>query len=477
MNKIRTRFAPSPTGFLHVGSLRTALFAWLMAKQNNGDFILRIEDTDKSREVEGSIEHIIKSLKALGLNYNEGPDIKGPYGPYRQSDRLDIYKEWAMKLVDKGRAYSEIYSEEELQNFRNEAKQSKEPFLYRNFRPKKLNGYKEGQALRFKSEPKEYLYNDLIYGDLKTPKEAIDDFIILKSDGYPTYNFAHIIDDYLMKITHIIRSSEFLASVPKFLNLYEALEIDPPKMATAPAVLGPDGKKKLSKRDNAKDILEYLNEGYLKDALISFMATLGWNDGTRQEIFSVDQLIQKFSINKVQRSPANFDEKRLLYINGYLIRNLDLDELQVLSKSFWPKEAQNYQESYQRKVLALIQERLKYLGEIEALSLFFFKELDVNKNLIKDNNKLREFTNEQIIKMLEASLEVLLESDFEVDDLQLKLNDLLQKLNQKPAILFSLIRIATTQSPSSPGLFETLNLLGKDRSLNRIKQQISALNN
>ena len=474
MNKIRTRFAPSPTGYLHVGGLRTALFAWLLARGNNGQFILRIEDTDKSREVDGSIEHIKKSLKVLGLDYDEGPDIDGSYGPYRQSDRLVIYKEWALKLVEKGRAYAEEYSEEEIENFRTEAKKSKEPFLYRNYRPKDLNGYIEGKALRFKSDPKEYTYNDLIYGELKTSKEAIDDFIILKSDGYPTYNFAHIIDDYLMKISHIIRSSEFLASVPKFLNLYEALEIDPPKLATVPAVLGPDGKKKLSKRDNAKDVLDYLKDGFLKEALISFMATLGWNDGTEQEIFTKDELIEKFSIDKVQRSPANFDEKRLIYINGYFIRNFDLDKLFELSKDFWPKEANGYDELYKKKVLGLLKERLKYLSELKDLSLFFFKELDIDKSLIKDNNKLKVLTNENIIELLKASKETLLESNFEIEDIKNRLNDLLVKLNQKPVILFSLIRIATTQSPSSPGLFETLNLLGKDESLKRIDKQIAS---
>lgn len=474
MNKIRTRFAPSPTGYLHVGSLRTALFAWLLARQNKGQFILRIEDTDKNREVEGSIEHIIKSLKSLGLNYDEGPDINGPYGPYRQSDRLDIYKEWALKLVQKGRAYAEEYSEEEIENFRIEAKKSKEPFLYRNYRPKELKGYTEGKALRFKSDPKDYSYNDLIYGDLKTSKEAIDDFIILKSDGYPTYNFAHIIDDYLMQITHIIRSSEFLASVPKFLNLYEALDIKAPQFATVPAVLGPDGKKKLSKRDNAKDALDYLKEGYLKEALTSFMATLGWNDGTEQEIFSLNELIEKFSIEKVQRSPANFDEKRLIYINGYFIRNLDLDKLYDLSKEFWPKEASGYDDLYKKKVLGLLKERLKYLSELKDLSIFFFRELEINESLIKDNSKLSVLTNKKIIELLSASKETLSKSNFEVEDIKNRLNDLLIKLDQKPAILFSLIRIATTQSPSSPGLFETLNLLGKKETLKRIDRQIAA---
>ena len=475
MNKIRTRFAPSPTGYVHVGTLRTALFSWLVARQNNAKFILRIEDTDKSREVRGSIEHIIKSLRQIGLDYDEGPDIGGQFGPYRQSERLDIYKEWAMKLVNKGRAYREIYSEEELNNFRAEAKKLKEPFLYRNYRPKQLQGYAQGHALRFKSNPKEYVYRDLVLGELKTSKEAVDDFIILKSDGYPTYNFAHIIDDYLMEISHIMRSSEFLASVPKFLNLYEALDIDPPKLATVPAILGPDGKKKLSKRDNAKDVLDYLNDGYLKEALISFMATLGWNDGTEQEIFSIKELIQKFSIEHIQKSPANFDEKRLLYINGHLIRKLPLDTLYGLSKPFWPKEAQAFSPEYQKRILALLQERLKYLKEIDRLSRFFFIDPDVDLSLITQDKKLFQLSSAELTNLLATSKQVLLKSSFATDDLRTRLNNLMIELNQKPTVLFSLIRIATTQSPASPELFGTLNVLGKEKTIKRIESQIDAL--
>src|SRR5581483_1214582 len=252
---VRTRFAPSPTGYLHVGGVRTALFAWLIARQNNGRFILRIEDTDRSRHVDESEKHIIDSLKWLGLEWEEGPDIGGKYGPYRQSERLDIYHNWAKKLIESGRAYADERTPEELEQIRLNLSKEKRPVLFREWRPENPSDWQLGMPLRFKSEPKEHKWRDAVLGDLKAGPEVVDDFILVKSDGFPTYNFAHIVDDYLMECTHVIRSTEFLASVPRFLNLYEALNIEPPILATPPVVLGPDGRKKLSKRDGAKDIL------------------------------------------------------------------------------------------------------------------------------------------------------------------------------------------------------------------------------
>lgn len=476
MNTIRTRFAPSPTGYVHVGSIRTALFGWLLARKNNGRFILRIEDTDQSREVKGSIEHIIKSLTSLGLNYDEGPDIGGDYGPYIQSQRLDIYNLWAQKLVDNGLAYSDPYSEDELENFREQDKKNKQPFLFRNFRPNKLTAWDKNKALRFKSNPKNYTWDDLVMGKLSATDAAIDDFILIKSDGFPTYNFAHIIDDYLMQISHIIRGQEFIASTPKYLNLYEALDITPPKFATVPSILGPDGKKKLSKRDNARDVLEYLDEGFLKEPLLSFLASLGWNDGSSQEIYTVKELINKFSFSKVQKSPAIFDHRKLVWMNGSYLRSLSLEELYNLSTHFWPAEAQKFDNSYRLKVLSLLRDRLKYLDEIKDLSWYFFKEPDIDPKLISENPKLNTLSKDLVINLLTLTMETLKESDFSLDDLTLRLNDLLQKTNQSPSILFSLIRIAITQSPFSPGLFETIEVLGQEKTILRLKKQIEFIN-
>ena len=471
----RTRFAPSPTGFLHVGGVRTALFAWLVAKQHNGQFILRLEDTDKSREVSGAGEHIIESLKWLGIDWDEGPDKDGKFGPYKQSERLNIYKEWGQKLIDSGRAYADPYSPEEVQTFREQAKQSKEPFLYRNHRPENPPKWDGTQPLRFKSEPKSYKWHDAVMGDLSTGPEVIDDFIIMKSDGYPTYNFAHIIDDAEMQISHVVRGQEFIASVPNYLNLYEALGITPPILATLPHVMAKEGNKKLSKRDGAKDVLDYQEEGYLPEAIVNFLATLGWNNGTEQEVFSTKELIQKFDVSKVQRSGARFDEQRLLWLNGAHIRNLQIEELYKLVGNFWPKEAEGSSDEYKKKVLVLTQERLKYFAELPKLTKFFFINLPVDPQLISTNKKLKKLDTQELKSLLESTVNKLKQSDFSVGDLTNKLNELLEETGSKPAILFSLIRIAITQAPASPALADTLSVLGRETSLSRIDSQLKCL--
>jgi glutamyl-tRNA synthetase len=482
MNKpVRTRFAPSPTGFLHVGGIRTALFAWLIARQNNGQFILRIEDTDQAREVEGSALHIQDSLGWLGLEWDEGPGIGGPDEPYFQSKRLEIYKNWGLKLIEKGRAYADPYSQAELQELREKAKAEKRPFLFREHRPKNPPEWDGTQPLRFKSDPKPYIWKDEVMGEQKSGSEVIDDFILIKSDRFPTYNFCHIIDDHEMKITHVIRGQEFLASVPKYLNLYEALGFDTPIMATMPHILGADGNKKLSKRDGAKDILEYRQEGYLPEAMRNFLASLGWNDGTEQEVFSTDELVQKFSLNRVQRSGARFDEKRLLWLNGAHIRTMELDKLYSLmgdpnkGASFWPASANSYEDGYRKQVLSLVQERMKFFAELPELTSFFFEDLPVNLELVESHKQLKKLEKSELKSLLETSKAALEAAEWNAAALQSTLNDLLEQAGQKPAVLFSLIRIAITQSPASPGLAETLEVLGKDRSLARIDQQLSTL--
>lgn len=473
--KARTRFAPSPTGLLHVGGVRTALFAWLLARQSEGQFILRLEDTDQAREQAGADQHIIECLKALGLTYDEGPDIGGPHAPYRQSERLKIYKQYAQQLVEAGKAYADPYTPQEVQAFREQAQKEKKPFLYRNHRPKNPPIWDGSQPLRFKTEPKPLEWHDAVMGNLKAGPEVQDDFILMKSDGYPTYNFAHIVDDAEMQITHVIRGQEFLASTPNYLNLYEALEVDRPILATMPHILGPDGKKKLSKRDGAKDVLDYTREGYLPEAMVSFIATLGWNDGTEQEVFTVDELIQKFSLERVGRSGAQFDERRLLWVNGAFIREMPLEELANKVKDFWPLEAAGAREGYKQHVLKLTQERLKFFAELPDLTRFFFTDLPVNMELIDGNKQLKKFSHQELKKLLEQAQASLQASDFSVDDLQARLNQLLEETGQKPGILFSLIRIATTWAPASPGLAETLNVLGKDKSLERLQNSISKL--
>lgn len=479
---VRTRFAPSPTGYLHVGGIRTALFAWLVARQNNGQFILRIEDTDQAREVQGSADHIQESLAWLGLDWDEGPNRPdSPEKSYFQSQRLDIYKKWAQKLVDEGKAYADPYTPEQVQEFREDAKAAKKPFLYREYRPENPPVWDGTQPLRLKSIPKPYEWHDEVMGDLESGPEVIDDFIIMKSDGFPTYNFAHIIDDYEMGITHVIRGQEFVASTPKYLNLYDALDFAAPILATMPPIMGPDGSKKLSKRDGAKDILEYRKEGYLPEAMRNFLASLGWNDGTEQEVFTTDELIQKFSLDRVQKSGARFDERRLLWLNGAHIRMLPLEKLAEIignkpgEATFWPPEAFDFDEAYRTSVLAIVQERLKFFQELSELSKFFFTDLPEDMSLIDDNKQLKKFSHADLRAMLNAAKSSLEQSNFETEDLTNRLNQLLEETGQKPGVLFSLIRIAITWAPASPALADTLRVLGKEKSLSRITKAILRL--
>ncbi len=324
---VTTRFAPSPTGFMHVGSVRTALYAWLFARKHNGRFILRIEDTDKEREVAGSIPHIISSLKWLGIEWDEGVDKGGPYAPYLQSQRLPLYHAYAQKLAAAGYAYPDPYSEVALAALRKQAEDAHRPFLFREHRSATIEPWDGVAPLRFRTpEIKRFTWQDAVRGELSAGEEALDDFILIKSDGYPTYGFAHIVDDIEMRVTHVMRGEEFISSTPKFLSVYEALGVTPPCFATMPVILGPDGKKKLSKRDGAKDLLEYRSEGYLPEAFVNYLALLGWNPGTEQEFFTPEELIEAFELSRIQSSGARFDEVKLRTINQHWMRQLPTDE-------------------------------------------------------------------------------------------------------------------------------------------------------
>lgn len=491
--KVRTRFAPSPTGFLHVGGIRTALFAFLVARQASGVLVLRFEDTDKKREVAGSAEHLISSLKAIGIDYDEGPDIGGPYEPYVQSERLEIYKAWAQKLIDKGLAYADPYTPEQVQKFREEAQANKKAFLYRDYRPSNPPAWDGTQPLRLKSTPKAYSYHDEVMGDITTSPEVIDDIILIKSDGYPTYNFAHIVDDAEMRITHVIRGQEFISSMANFLALYEALEIREtasesearahdesgkeyyrPKFAHLPHIMNEQGNKKLGKRDGAKDVLDYIRGGYLPEAMMSFIATLGWNDGTEQEVFTKDELVKKFSLDRVQKSGARFDEKRLLWVNGHFIRELDLKDLANRVEYFWPESAKKHPEDYKNKVLALAQDRLKTLKDLPLLTSYFFEEPAIDLSLIESNKQLKKLSTEDKSQLLVNVRDELAKlTDWTAENIQDCLNQLLETTSQKPGVLFGLIRIVTTWASFSPELDKTLELLGKDRTLARIDSYLS----
>jgi glutamyl-tRNA synthetase len=477
MTTVRTRFAPSPTGFLHVGNIRTGLFAYLVARHEDGQFILRLEDTDKKREVEGSADHLLKCLEVLGIQYDEGIGIGGQYGPYKQSDRLELYKQWAQKLIDAGRAYADPYTPEELQAFRDEAKANKQPFLYRNHRPENPPAWDGTQALRFKSDPKSYAWHDEVMGELSTGPEVIDDIIIIKSDGYPTYNFAHIVDDAEMKVTHIIRGQEFISSQPNYLNIYEALGLEHPIFATMPHILAATGGKKLGKRDGAKDVLDYIRDGIVPEALLNFIASLGWNDGTEQELFSKQELIEKFTLDRVQRSGARFDEQRLLWMNGQWIRRLALDDLSTRVTEFWPQSAQSASEERKKLILSLVQDRLKTLRDLPTMTSYFFETPTPDQELITGNKQLKKLSPDEITSLLTQAKAALETADFTPEAIQDSLNQLLETTGQKPGILFSLIRIAVSWAPFSPALNDTLATLGKEEVRQRLQTAIDQLPN
>lgn len=476
MTKIRTRFAPSPTGYIHIGNIRAALFPWLLARQNKGTFILRIEDTDQARFVEGATNLIIETLQWLGIDWDEGPTVGGDYGPYIQTERREHYLAWAQKLIDKGLAYADPYTPEQVNEFREQSKIAKQAFLYRNFRPTETPVWDGSQPLRFKvPEIKRYSWHDHIMGDLSAGPEALDDFILIKSDGLPTYNFAHIVDDTEMKITHVIRGLEYIPSIPKYLSLYDALGLERPVFACLPHILASDGNKKLGKRDGAKSAQEYRDEGILPEAMLNFLASMGWNDGTEQEIFSRDELIEKFSLDRVQRSGARFDEQRLLWMNGQWIRKLSLDDLYSRSESFWPESAKQASVSAKKQVLTLVQDRIKTLADLPTLTSYFFEEPVPNWKMVDDNKQLSKLSHDEIKSLLTSAQLALADSKYDAESLQNTLNLLLIKTDQKPAILFSLIRLAMSWAPFSPALNDTLATLGSEKVNSRLKSTIETL--
>jgi glutamyl-tRNA synthetase len=408
--KIVTRFAPSPTGFMHVGGVRTALYAWAFARKNNGTFILRIEDTDKAREVAGSIEHIIESLKWLGITWDEGVDIGGPHAPYKQSERLVSYQKYAKVLIEKGFAYPDPYTSEEVAAFRLQAENEGRTFLFRDFRPEQFGDWDGTKPLRFKvPELKSYTWQDAVRGELSAGPEALDDFILIKSDGYPTYNFAHIIDDLEMGVTHIMRADEFIASTPKFLSLYQALEITPPILVTLPPILGEGGNKKLGKRDGAKDILEYREEGYLPEAMVNFLSLLGWNPGGEQEIMTEEEICNLFSIERIHKAGAMFNEEKLLWMNKEHIRRQTKDAQLISVKKYMAQ----YPDELLERLLPTVIDRISTYGELVAVEPYEFRFFIETPNVPVDKIIWKDSEKEEAKQHLEAVLTLLSNAQFQ----------------------------------------------------------------
>lgn len=425
-NEVVTRFAPSPTGFMHVGGVRTALYAWLWARKNKGQFILRIEDTDKEREVAGSIEHIQKSLKWLGLDWDQGP--------YIQSERLEIYKKYADKLAEKGLAYSD-----------------------------------EG-AIRFKiAEKKRSEWHDEVWGDLSAGEEALEDFVIIKSDGYPTYNFAHVVDDIEMSVTHVMRGQEFIASTPKFLALYEALGVKPPKFATLPPILGEGGTKKLSKRDGAKDILEYKEEGYLPEAMLNYLAFLGFNPGGEKEIYIPEELIKDFALEKIQRSGAQWNDEKLDWMNKEHIKLLPKAEIE---KNIFERLSENMRNP---KIIPIILDRISKWGEVKEMVArgeldWFVKTPEIDKTKLVYKNISQEKISENLKQSLEV-LEKISENNFSQEEIKKALMALAEKAESRGEVLHP-VRYALSGQDKSPDPFIIAEILGKDETIARLKKAI-----
>jgi len=477
MTKVRVRFAPSPTGNLHVGGARTALFNWLMAKKYNGSFVLRLEDTDLDRNLREAEEGIITSLRWLGLDWDEGPGRGGPFGPYRQSERLDIYRREADRLLEAGLAYKCYCTPEDLARQREEAKKKGSAFLY-NGRCRELDDQKRKElemagsrpALRIKA-PREgaTVVQDLIRGEVVFENSLLDDFVLLKSDGYPTYHLANVIDDHFMEISHVMRAEEWLSSTPRHLLLYRAFNWDAPHFAHLPMILGPD-KSKLSKRHGATAINEYREMGYLPEAMINFLSLLGWSLDDKTEIMSVEEIIRNFSLERISKTAAIFNMSKLQWMNGIYIRRLGPDDfanrcLPFLERDLPLEVKRPIDLGYLRSMAPLVQERVKTLAEVPSLVDFFFlDELDYDRSLI-----LGKLEKEQAVAILQRTIEVLKDlPDWKAETLEATVRPLTEEMGMKAGPFFGVLRVAVTGRTASPPLFQTMEVLGREKCLQRL---------
>ena len=467
--RVRVRFAPSPTGFPHVGNIRTALFNWLFARHHGGTFILRIEDTDVERMVPGALEATLEGLRWLGLDWDEGPEVGGPHAPYIQSQRRQIYQDRARRLVDQGNAYYCSCSSQRLEAMRREQMSKKLPPGYdRHCRELGL-GPQEGAVVRFRTPLSgETSFNDVLRGEVVFQNQTLDDFVLLKSDGYPTYHLANVADDHLMGITHVLRADEWLSSTPRHLLLYQALGKTPPLFAHLPMILGPD-RSKLSKRHGATSIGDFREQGYLPEAMLNFLALLGWSLDETAELFSQEELVKDFSLDRVGLNPAIFNREKLDWMNGVYIRKLAPDDfarriLPFLEGGLPSSFPRPLPQEYLARLAPLVQERARTLAEAVSLADFFLlPRLDYDPALLTS-----KLSREKAQEALETTLESLAVSDFSAEGLEKFLRPLAEKLGLETGPYFGLIRVAVTGRTAAPPLFQTMAILGKERCLERL---------
>lgn len=482
MENIRVRFAPSPTGYLHVGGLRTALYNYLFAKKNNGKFILRIEDTDRNRYVEGAVDKLINSLKWAGLDYDEGPDNGGNFGPYMQSQRLDIYKKYAEDLIANGHAYYCFCTPERLQHLREEQEKQKLPQAKYDKHCLNLSALEIDEKLKsgipyvirlnVRSNLK-ISFNDLIREHVEFESNNVDDQVLIKSDGYPTYHLANVVDDHLMQISHVIRGEEWLSSTPKHVLLYNAFGWELPKFAHLPLLLNPD-KSKLSKRQGDVAVEDYRDKGFLKDALVNFVALLGWNAGDDQEFYYLDGLIEKFSLERVNKSGAVFDLQKLNWLNAEHLRKLSNEELLPLLKN----EIHNSQfanlnlnDEYLLKVIEAMKERVSFVKEFISTCEYFYTEpKDYEQKSIEKNWKQETPAQMQKLRDEFSALNNTTKEDFEH-----ALAKVAEELNIGKGKLIHPLRLAVSGQSTGPGMFDLLNILGKDEVIKRINSALERI--
>ncbi|MGD0780908.1 MAG: glutamate--tRNA ligase [Dehalococcoidales bacterium] len=484
---VRVRFAPSPTGRPHVGSMRTAMFDWLLARHTGGTFILRIEDTDVVRKVEGSVEAHMEALKWLGLDWDEGPDVGGDYGPYLQSQRLQLYREAAELMIKQGNAYRCYCSEERLEAMRKEQEARKQSSGYDRLcrelsleerAAKETAGIKP--VVRFKVPMAgQTRFHDLIYGDVVFENASIDDFVMLKSDGYPTYHLANVVDDHAMKISHVIRGEEWISSTPRHLLMYEALGYQPPQYVHHPLLVGKD-RAKLSKRHGSVSLLEFRDQGYLPEAMFNFLALIGWSLDDKTEIITRQQIVENFSLERIGKTGAFFNMEKLDWMNGVYIRSLPVEDLTNRVFPFMKKDLPHDVKrpldiNYVRQIVPLIRERINTLKDAATYADFFFiDKLEYEATMLVG----KKMTAETALTALKGSEEKLSSmGGFNRDLLENTLRHLADDLSLKAGQLFNVLRVATTARDAAPPLFETMEVLGKERCLKRIKVAISKLSN
>lgn len=476
MNKeVRVRFAPSPTGFLHVGGLRTALYNYLFAKKNNGKFVLRIEDTDQSRFVEGAVEKLVDSLKWVGLNYDEGPNIEGNYGPYFQSKRLEIYQKYIKELINKKKAYYCFCTPERLTALREEQQRQKLPQAKYDKHCLHLSDEEiieklqnnAPHVIRLNVEPNQIVrFNDHVRGTVEFNTDNIDDQVLIKSDGYPTYHLANVIDDHLMEISHVIRGEEWLSSTPKHVLLYKFFEWDLPEFAHLPLLLNPD-KSKLSKRQGDVAVEDYRDKGYLKEALINFVALLGWNFGDDQEYYLLNEMIEKFSLERVNKAGAVFNIEKLDWLNGLHIRNKSNEEILPLFKSELKKSKyadSDYINDWLLQIIESMKERINFVKElIDNCSYFYEKPVTYDENIIKKRWK------DDSVKLLTEYAEELSKMEGESkEDFEQSLKLVAENNECGAGRIIHPLRLAVSGVGIGPGVYELLLILGKQEVIDRI---------